>query len=45
MATKDISDAQVIKACIKSRESDGAVEGFAIGILMLETGQPKKSLL
>lgn len=42
MATKDISDAQVVVACIKNRESDGVVDGFAIGILMRETGQPEK---
>jgi hypothetical protein len=42
MATKDISDVQVINACIKNREDDGVVEDFAIGILMRETGQPKK---
>lgn len=42
MATKDISDEQVIKACIKRREADNGFGCSAIDILMSETGQSEK---
>lgn len=43
MATKDITDQQVILACIKLRENGyGPDRKHAISILMSETGQPEK---
>lgn len=42
MATKDISDIQVIEACIKNKEASRVVGESAITFLMRETGQPEK---